>query len=427
MTGGFDESTVTSGRERNFRRPTRSARVAGDVHGAHGGTRLAAGVTVAAGVLVAAHLVHAVVLVPYFPPGLGPWPAWIALAVVVAAGAASVFAMSRRVPDWLLAAMVAGLAVPVTLDVIATAGSLSAGVTPTAAVAAAAALMPIVALRSTNPPLIAAIAIGVVLAAEALVQLPAAGRGTVQGLAVAAAAVLPVALVTVAVRGFRRLVRREVDLSLVQSTVSTPRSAVGMRASEELAQLDFDAESLLEDVGTGRIAIPLPPDKAELAGALAARLRIRLIEGRTDTWLRHAVIESAYLSGRVEVVDPTGLAGKLSAGQREGLLFALWLIVGEQSRRQLAHAVVTVEAHDDLDFDEDTFDDLRVRIDVSGVAARQVDTAAWEAVGSVGTHHATTGMNRFRIDITCRPESPTRPTAAVLPDPGIRTRGAQNA
>ena len=150
-------------------------------------------------------------------------------------------------------------------------------------------------------------------------------------MAVAATAVFPLLLVSLAISGFRRLVGRELDLSLVQSTVGTARSAVGMRASEELAQLDFDAETLLDDVGSGRITIPLPPDAAERAGTLAARLRVRLIEGRTDTWLRHAVTESAYLSHRVTVDDPFGSAGLLSQEQRDGLLLALWLLVGGAS------------------------------------------------------------------------------------------------
>lgn len=425
MTGGFDEATVTAGRERSFRRPARSARAAVDAYGSHGGTRLAIGAAVAAGILVAAHLVHAVSIAPYFPPGPGPWPAWIALAVVVAAGAGVVSARSLRVPDWLFAAIVVALAVPVWLDVSATAGLLHVGVTPTAAAAAAAVLMPVAALRGTTGPLTAAAVLAGVLAVEALLQLPTAERNVVLGLAVAGAAILPVALTVTTVRGFRRLARREVDLSLVQSTVATPRSAVGMRASEELAQLDYDAESLLEDVGAGRVAIPLPADRAELAGQLAARLRIRLIEGRTDTWLRHAVAESAYLSGRVEVTDPSGLAGKLAPSQREGLLFALWLIVGERSRKASAHATVHVGAHDDaagIGAGDDPFADLRIVIGISGVAQRQLDAAMWDAVGSVGTHRITASPEHLRVDILCRTDQPPRPAPTAL-DRSARTRG----
>ncbi|WP_308799695.1 hypothetical protein [Agromyces silvae] len=432
MTGGFDEATVTAGREQSFRRPARSARAAVDAYGSHGGTRLALGAAVAAGILIAAQLVHAISIAPYFPPGPGPWPAWIGLAAVLVAGVSAVAALSQRVPDWLFAALVVALAVPVALDVAATAGLLHVGVTPTAAAAAAMVLMPVAALRGTIAPLAASSVLAAVLAAEALLQLPTAGRNVVLGLAVAGVALLPVALTVITVRGFRRLARREVDLSLVQSTVATPRSAVGMRASEELAQLDFDAESLLEDVGAGRVAIPLPPEKAELAGQLAARLRVRLIEGRTDTWLRHAVAESAYLSGRVEVTDPNGLAGKLAPSQREGLLFALWLIVGERSRRDSARATVLVGQVDGLvgsgagfadtvTGSDDPYADLAIAIAISGLALRHLDAAMWDAVESVGTHRTTSNAEHLRVDILCRTDQPPRPMTSTR-ERGARTR-----
>ncbi len=326
-------SSATRRPEHVFRRPARSARAvraAGDVRESHGGRRLATGITIAAAFIVLAHLIHAIALAPYFPLGLGPWPAWIALGVVVGVGVIWRF-VSRVLPDWLYLVLLVGLVAPVWLDVSATAGLLSTGVTPTAAAAAGAVLMPVAAIRGSRVPLATASVIAAVLAAEALLQVESAGRYTVAGVAVAATAVFPVLLVSLAISGFRRLVGRELDLSLVQSTVGTARSAVGMRASEELAQLDFDAETLLDDVGSGRITIPLPPDAAERAGTLAARLRVRLIEGRTDTWLRHAVTESAYLSHRVTVDDPLGSAGLLSQEQRDGLLLALWLLVSEPS------------------------------------------------------------------------------------------------
>ena len=303
---------AVSRRELPFHRPSRSARAAksaGDIRDSHGGRRLATGITIAAGVVILAHLMHAAALVLYFPPGRSPWPAWLALAAVIAAGVASRL-VARTMPDWLYVVLLLGLAGPVWLDVSATAGQLHLGVTPTAAAAAGAVLMPVAAVRGTRVPLAVASVISLVLAVEALLQTGTAGRATIVGVAIAVSAVFPVLLVTFAITGFRRLVGRELDLSLVQSTIGTSRSAVGMRASEELAQLDFDAENLLEDVGSGRIAIPLPPEAAERAGNLAARLRVRLIEGRTDTWLRHAVTESAYLSDRVSLDDPSGSASR---------------------------------------------------------------------------------------------------------------------
>lgn len=413
---------LATGRNRSFRRPTRSARAAGDVRESHGGRKLATGVTIAAALIVAAHLVHAWALAPYFPqPGPGPWPGWIALAVVVATGAvARMFA--RQLPDWLYVLLLAGLAVPVWLDVTSTAGLLDLGITPTAAPAAGAVLMPVAAIRGSRVPMIVASVIAAVLAVEALVQLETAGPYVVVGLAVAASAVLPILLVMLALTGFRRLVGRELDLSLVQSTVGTARSAVGMRASEELAQLDFDAETLLDDVGSGRIAIPLPPDAAERAGTLAAGLRVRLIEGRTDTWLRHAVTESAYLSDRVTVDDPSGSAGLLSQSQRDGLLLALWLLVAEHPKGSgppLTVQVTCREASDDT-VAEPAFE---MSIDVSGLPRRRVDAGTWDAIGSVGAHHVITEADGFRIDITCRVQP--NPHAGGTPAHGPLDRGGR--
>jgi hypothetical protein len=71
------------------------------------------------------------------------------------------------------------------------------------------------------------------------------------------------------VRGFRRMVQQELDRVLVQSTVSAPRFAVGMLASEELARLDLAAEDLLESVATGRTKLKLDPKTASVAASLA--------------------------------------------------------------------------------------------------------------------------------------------------------------
>ena len=397
----IDEASTRRERAR-FRRPSRSAHAAGDVRESHGGRRLATGITVAAACIVLAHLVHAMALAPYYRPGPGPWPAWIALGVVVGVGIIA-RVVSRVLPDWLYLALLAALVVPVWLDMSATAGLLDFGVTPTAGAAAGAVLMPVTAIRGTRVPPAASVAIAAVLALEALLQAGSAGLETVAGLAVAASACFPVLLAWTGIIGFRRLVRRELDLSLVQSTVGTPRSAVGMRASEELAQLDFDAETLLDDVGSGRIAIPLPPDAAEQAGSLAARLRVRLIEGRTDTWLRHAVTESAYLSDRVKVHDPAGCAGLLSQAQRDGLLLALWLLVAaERSKRSAGPRSVTVDCRETMDEFEGVVTGFDMSIDVSGLPRRRVDAATWEAIGTVGVHEVVTGADGFRIDVACR-------------------------
>lgn len=423
-----DESPRDTTHESQFRRPARSARAAEDIRSAHGGRRLAAGVTVASVAIVLAHLVHAIAFTGTYPPGTEPVAAWIALAVVTVGAVIATRGLSR-VTDWVLVALLAGIAVTVWLDVTATRDQLHLGITPTAAPAAAALLMPVAALRETRSPVAAASAIAGILAVAALVQAPEARTMTVVGVAIAASAVVPVVLVTIAVRGFRRLVGRELDLSLVQSTVATPRSAVGMRASEELAELDYDAESLLDDVGSGRIAIPLPPDAAERAGQLAARLRIRLIEGRTDTWLRHAVTESAYLSRRVTVDDPAGLAGLLSPTQRDGLLLALWLIAGQRRRKASEPPLEVQVLCRDGDFDDDDARPLgeaarvAIRFEVSGVTARKVDASTWEALDNVGGNVVAPEPDGFQVDVDCRIE-PTVRGGATAPPSAVHPRGA---
>lgn len=424
MSGRASDQSRTTVREHMFRRPSRSARAAGDVRESHGGRRLATGITISAAFVIAAHLLHAVALAPFYsPPVPGPWPAWIALGVVVGVGVVSRF-VSRQLPDWLYLVLLVALAVPVWLDVSGTAGQLQSGVTPTAAAAAGAVLMPVAAIRGSRIPMLAASAIAGVLAIEALLQVGSDKGYLVPGLAVAASAVVPILLVMLALTGFRRLVGRELDLSLVQSTVATSRSAVGMRASEELAQLDFDAETLLDDVGSGRIAIPLPPDAAESAGSLAARLRVRLIEGRTDTWLRHAVTESAYLSDRVTVDDPTGSAGLLSQAQRDSLLLALWLLVAEHPKNSgppLRVHLTCREASDEA-ASEPAFD---MSIDVSGVSRRRVDPGTWDAIGNVGEHDVFAVADGFRIDIACRVQ-PNTPAGSPSARGAARPRGTLN-
>ncbi|MDF2573992.1 MAG: hypothetical protein K0S05_904 [Agromyces sp.] len=420
MTDDLDDLRA---QPRASRRPARSARIARDVRESHGGRRLATGITVAAGLLVLAHLVHAIVLAPYFLlSGPGPWPAWIALAAVVGIGGLSRI-FWRSLPDWLYVLLLIALVAPVALDLFATAGLLRLGVTATAAPAAAAVLMPVAAIRGTRVPLAVAGAIGAAIAIEALVQADAAGAATVAGVAIAGSAFFPVLLVTLAIDGFRRLVGRELDLSLVQSTVGTSRSAVGMRASEELAQLDFDAETLLDDVGSGRIAIPLPDEAAERAGTLAARLRVRLIEGRTDTWLRHAVTESAYLNDRVTVDDPSGCAGLLSQSQRDGLLLALWLLVADRPKKSAQPMSAVVRCRETAGHGDGDPNRFAMSIEIAGVSRRRVDTSAWDAIGSVGIHEVVPVAEGFRIDIACRVD-PKAPAGSTSARGAARSRGS---
>jgi hypothetical protein len=62
-------------------------------------------------------------------------------------------------------------------------------------------------------------------------------------------------------------------------------------------------------------------------------------------------------------------------------------------------------------------------IEVSGVARRRVDPAAWDAIGSVGVHDVVPGAEGFRIDIACRVE-PNLPPGSSPAHRAARSRGS---
>lgn len=401
-----------SARSDDFSRPAPTERAVRTALPGHGGRRIAAGTAVVALLLASWHLVHFLALLPYFPAGGMPWLSWAILAVVAVGAFLVVRLGPGGVPTWLLVAVLLGAAAVVAADLQATAGLLAAGITPTAAAAAGLLLMPVAALRESRATVVAACAIAGVLAIAALLQLPGAGQQTIPAFAIAGSAALPVIVTAVAVRGFRRTVELELDLSLVQSTVVTDRQAVGMRASEELATLDYDAETLLDDVSSGRLPLPLDADAARRAADLAAGLRVRLIEGRTDTWLKHAVAESEFLAGSVVVDDPEGDAGRLAPPARDALLLALWLLVGDRPRGTTTPVRVSIGSEvDDAEVDdaegagEATAAVVRLSITVPNANRRRVDHATWDAVDSVGSHSVTVDDGGIRVDVVARADS----------------------
>jgi hypothetical protein len=391
-----------------FRRPqrtqsTRDANLTG-----LGGRRLALGLACVAGFLAIGDLVRYLWLLSFYPDILLPTLAWIVLGATVAGAIVAIRALSARLPDWLFVILAVGAAIAVWLDLAGTAGLLHLGVMPTAAPAAGVLLMPLAALRGGREVVLAAVLLAIVLAVPVLLQVQAAGLTAVTALLVAAAAAgFPGIVAVYLVQGFRRMVRSELDLVLVQSTVGTPPTAVGMHASEELARLDYDAETLLDDIGAGRIELPLPPAVASTAGGLATQLRIRLIEGRTDTWLKHAVTESEYLADAVTIEDRSGLAGLLSPVQRDSLLLAIWLLVSERHRSATAPLRIEigpVRRHPDRPATHSV--EFPIVLSVSGVQRRRVDPSAWNAIDRVGTREETVENGTLMVRLRCVAGSP---------------------
>jgi len=277
---------------------------------------------------------------------------------------------------------------------------------PTAAVSSAVALAVMIVHRTAAEILVGATAVAV---AE-LVAFAAMGPGDATTFSVRVSALVvtiaPAVVVVIMMRGFRRMVRLEIDRALVQSTTLGPRYAVGMLASEELARLDLAAERLLTEVGDGSVPVPLDPKRAAQAASLATQLRLHLIDGRRETWLHHAILESELLAPLVELHDPDGTAGLLDHAQRDGLLSAIWLILdGVTGLSVLLH----VEAGAPTALGPDSPTRTRtvpVVLRSEGVPLRGVDPATWEAIAQVGAFRDTSHDGELRIEIDCVVENP---------------------
>jgi hypothetical protein len=316
--------------------------------------------------------------------------------------------VSDRLPGWVFAIFLSTIAFSIALDLIAIWPLHNVGLNATSAVTAGMGLLLVITFRGATEILIADAAIAIVLIVAIALNSPLTPDGFSHQLTSVAFAVLPAAIGVVIVRGFRRMVQIELDRVLVQSTVSAPRFAVGMLASEELARLDLAAEELLDSVATGRTPLPLRPRTASTAASLATELRLHLIEGRRETWLYHAISESEMLGKSVNLIDKGSLAGLLDDTQRDGLLSAIWLLVSERKKAgavrslqvqvgPIAPTGVTVPGSKLL---------VPIEITTTGIARNRVDPSTWEAVRRVGRYSDSTRDASVKIDIDCLVSNP---------------------
>jgi hypothetical protein len=178
-----------------------------------------------------------------------------------------------------------------------------------------------------------------------------------------------------------------------------------MLASEQLAELDLEAETLLDDVAEGKAPLPLAPEKANTAAALATQLRLHLIEGRKETWLHHAINESEFLAPAVEREDPNGLAGLLSPAQRDAVLLTLWLLVGDASRNPptVSLKLGPIPPAPRRDQSRLVFP---IRLSTTGVPRRRVDPETWQAIRVVGPYVDSGRGGSVSVEITCSVDNP---------------------
>jgi hypothetical protein len=337
--------------------------------------------------------------------------AWVVYIVAFIAAIVTMSVLGDRLPLWLFCLYLIALAGTVALDFIAIWPNHDIGKYATASVSAGFGLMIVVTLRGGREVLGAAFALGVAFVAAIFVNTPLNAETVPTQLTTVSLAVLPAVLGVFVVRGFRRMVQQELDRVLVQSTVSAPRFAVGMLASEELARLDLAAEDLLESVATGRTALKLDPKTASVAASLATELRLHLIEGRRETWLYHAVSESEMLGKAVTLTDKGSLAGLLDSTQRDGLLSAVWLLMSDTMKQAATRTVQLtlgpvappVSSIERLANNQIT---IPIVITTTDVPRNRVDPAIWASIARVGRYSDSTEKSSLRVDIECIVDNP---------------------
>jgi len=326
--------------------------------------------------------------------------AWVVYALALTGVAATIATRGEQMPDWLFGTFLLGLAGVVAFDLMAIWSLHDVGHYATAAASVGFGLIAALTLRRTRELLAVASILGMTLLVAVLLTTKLTPENFPAQLLLIATAVMPVMFGIYVVRRFRRIVQLELDRVLVQSTVSAPRFAVGMLASEELARLDLAAEELLEAVATGRTKLPLSPKTASTAASLATELRLHLIEGRRETWLYHAITESEQLGKSVTLTDRGSLAGLLAPHQRDGLLAAVWLLVNDQSKTTPT-AQLTIGPITAIPEPGSKTITVPLIIMTTAVPRNRVDPATWDAIGKVGRFLDSTHNSSLRVEIEC--------------------------
>jgi hypothetical protein len=333
---------------------------------------------------------------------------WLLLIFALVGG----FIMARlsgdRLPDWIFIIFLSFVACAFVLDLMAIWDHSNIGRYATSSLTAGMALLVVITLRGSLEILVADAVLGIALVTAIIVNSDLSPDNLASQVTAVAFTVLPGIIGVLVVHGFRRMVQIELDRVLVQSTVSAPRFAVGMLASEELARLDLAAEELLDTVATGKTPLPLRPRTASVAASLATELRLHLIEGRRETWLYHAVTESEMLGKSVTLTDKGSLAGLLDDTQRDGLLSAIWMLVSEQSKPSATRSVQVQVGPIVATGENSIGQKLLVPIEITstGIARNRVDASTWEALRRVGRYSDTTRDSSVKIDVECLVDNP---------------------
>ncbi len=363
--------------------------------------RLAFGINLASDVVLAVSLVFFVFdwgNYPMRPLTIAAWVVLIAVVVLTQLG----LARRVRLPGnwWTIARIAFGVVLVLDVfGVLDSAGSSVWGPYPDAAIGIGAGLSMFATTQRQRSINWATAALGILVVADIALTARDLDNSInlVPGIVAIATAVIPPILAVSIVRSFNNMVEFQSDLSQAKGTTSAPGVSMGLSASAQLVRLDAQAERLLDDVASGRTPLPLPEVTAEEASMIAAQLRMNLVAGKSETWLYHALNESAVLGSISTADDPDGLAARLAPDQRDGLLTAIWMLAGDGERVAQSLAVKVRRASNAGAQTQR----LAISIELIGVPKRRIDPTAWQAISRVGRYSEFSESPTLRIDIDC--------------------------
>lgn len=362
--------------------------------------RLSFGLNLAADVILAVCFIFFFIdrtRVKFLPLELAAWVLLILVVALTQLGASGRVKLPR---NWFAIARIA-LGVVIVLDtfgVFDLVGHHIYGPFPTAAMGTGAALSMFATMQRARAVNMATAALGILLIVDIAFTVHVVNvYDFAPGIVSLAIALIPPILAVAIVRAFRNMVAFQSDLSQAKGTTSAAGSSLGTSASEQLVRLDAQAEWLLDEVASGRTPLPLTQDMAEQASTIATQLRMNLVAGKSETWLYHALTESNVLGSISTIDDPDGLAAGLAPDQRDGLLTAIWMLVGDGER--VAQAL-TVGVRRTNSAGAQT-QRLAITIELIGVPKRRIDPAAWQAISRVGRFSDSFEAPTLRIDVDC--------------------------
>lgn len=320
---------------------------------------------------------------PEHPDPLVSGVAWALLFGVMTTTLVVVLTIGEHLSGWLFLVLAAALATAVAIDFAAVWPLGDVALHASASIAAGAVLLAMTTLRGTIEVASGQIALGSAMAAVGAITASGTPGSLVAQVSAVSITVLPGLIGVAVVHEYRRIIRIELDRTFAQAALAAPRFSMGMLASAELARLDRDAEQLLQDVASGAIPLPLRPELASRAASLSTELRLHLMEGRSETWLVHAVAESALLRRVVTIEDPESLAGLLRARQRDGLLSAIWQLASAIGRAEPRIRLALGPSGASTVYPDGAL--VPIVIEVEGLRRNRITPSVWEALGRIGS------------------------------------------